>query len=355
MTMPIPITIITGFLGAGKTTLLNRLLRAEHGLRLAVLVNDFGAVNIDAQLIVGIDIQGETISLKNGCICCTIRDDLRDAVLRSLAREDAPDAIVIETSGVSDPYAVATTFTQSAELRERTQVDCIVALVDTEQVTDLGGELFGLAVDQVSAADLVVLNKMDLVSEAQRENARGWVMGFAPNARVLEVVQADVPLALLLSAGRFDPLRLPSRPAREVHVHGVNDTPDHEHDHSLVFSTWHYTSNERLSMGAVKAAVQRLPNTIYRAKGIFHACEDESRQALLHVVGKRGTLSLGEAWGERSKESHIVVIGEQGGVDGELLTQLFDGCRASRAPATTTDVFDETMSVYRSMLRSLVE
>ena len=133
--MPIPITIITGFLGAGKTTLLNRLLRAEHGLRLAVLVNDFGAVNIDAQLIVGIE--GETISLKNGRICCTIRDDLREAVLGLLARgdaHDAPDAIVIETSGVSDPYAVATTFTHSPELRERTQVDCIVVLVDAEQV-----------------------------------------------------------------------------------------------------------------------------------------------------------------------------------------------------------------------------
>ncbi len=178
MTMRIPITIITGFLGAGKTTLLNRLLRAEHGLRLAVLVNDFGSVNIDAQLIIGIE--GETISLKNGCICCTIRDDLREAVLRLLAREDAPDAIVIETSGVSDPYAVAATFTLSADLRERTQVDCIVALVDAEQVTDLSGELFGLAVDLVSAADLVVLNKLDLVSERQRENARGWVMGFAP-------------------------------------------------------------------------------------------------------------------------------------------------------------------------------
>ncbi|NJO00189.1 MAG: GTP-binding protein [Anaerolineales bacterium] len=127
----IPLTIIGGFLGAGKTTLLNHILHSDHGLRVAVLVNDFGAINIDTQLIVGVE--GETISLSNGCICCSIRDDLMEATLQLLERPDPPEYIIVETSGVSNPGAVKLTFMFSSELISRVRVDSIVTVIDAEQ------------------------------------------------------------------------------------------------------------------------------------------------------------------------------------------------------------------------------
>ena len=128
-----PITVLTGFLGAGKTTLLNRILNGNHGLRVAVLVNDFGSINIDADLVVGIENNGDVISLANGCVCCSIRDDLLDAVTQVLARPEQPEYVVLEASGVADPVGIAVTFTD-AGLRDRIRLDSITCVVDAEQV-----------------------------------------------------------------------------------------------------------------------------------------------------------------------------------------------------------------------------
>ncbi|MEO6064095.1 MAG: GTP-binding protein, partial [Thermoflexales bacterium] len=232
---PIPVTLIAGFLGAGKTTLLNRILKGEHGLRIAVLVNDFGSVNIDSALIVGVE--GETVSLANGCICCTIRDDLLNAALAVVARLEPPEYIVIEASGVSDPYSIAQTFLLPS-LRPYTRLDSIVAVVDAEQIRDIGPQNEMLAMDQIGAADLVVLNKVDLVTPAALGAVRGWIREVSPDARVIETTFGQASLDLLLGVGRYDPERLLERPARDGHIHEAGEEDDHAQDHSADFSTW---------------------------------------------------------------------------------------------------------------------
>ncbi len=333
---PIPVTLLTGFLGSGKTTLLNRILSAEHGLRIAVLVNDFGAINIDTQLVVGVE--GETISLANGCICCTIRDDLLQAVLQVIARPERPEYIVIETSGVSDPESVAMTF-MLPELRQHLFVDSILTVVDAEQAPGYTGPNALLAQDQVATADIVVLNKLDLCTAAARATAEAWVREISPRARILPATQADVPLALVLGVGLFAPERLGARAARDVHVHEQSETSaeaghDHGHtDHGLVFDTWNFVDERPLDFKTFRDAVKGLPTDIFRAKGVLYFRDAPQRRGLLHVVGKRVRLTVGEEWGEQAPRSQLVVIGAAGSVDAPALQARFEACLADNVPA----------------------
>ena len=349
-TKQVPITIITGFLGAGKTTLLNYILNNNHGMRIAVLVNDFGSVNIDSELIIGVE--GESVSLSNGCICCTIRDDLLKAVLGVIQRENPPEYIVIETSGVSDPFAVAETFMLPA-LRPFAAVDSIVTVVDAEQIRDLQGEQEVLAMDQISAADIIVMNKVDLVDKAGLSVARSFIREVVPDAHILEVTQGRAPLELLLGVGQYSIEKLQSREKRDVHVHGV-ETHAHEHehehaDHTLVFNTWTYQTDEPLNYKALCEAIDNLPLTIFRSKGFVYLKEAPERKAVVHIVGKRAQLTFAGPWGESAPTTRLVFIGTQGGVNGEKLQLLLDSTRASAVEARKSDKVGDALSWVRKM------
>ena len=205
-TEAIPLTVLTGFLGAGKTTLLNRILSGDHGLRIAVLVNDFGSINIDADLVVGVESDGDIISLANGCVCCNVRDDLVGAVTQLITRPEQPEYIVLEASGVAEPSSIALTF-MGEELRDRIRLDSIMCVVDAEQVFAVP-EMMELKLRQVAFADMLILNKVDLVSPEEIERIKAWLDDRFHRYRLVEACNGDVPLEILLSAGRFDPAQL---------------------------------------------------------------------------------------------------------------------------------------------------
>jgi G3E family GTPase len=322
------------------------VLHTDLGLRVAVLVNDFGAINIDSQLIVGVE--GETISLANGCICCSIRGDLLQAVMRLRLHPQPPELIVIETSGVSDPAQVAATFA-APEARAHFRVDSIITVVDAEQGgARLEGEHYFLAMEQIGVADIAILNKVDLATPQALEEIRAWVREIAPRARLLETSHGQAPLPLLIGVGRFDPERLAQHPARERHVHEAGADTDHPHDHHAVFETWNWRSAEALAWPALQRAVDRLPLAIYRAKGIVYAAEFPERRVILQVVGQRVTLEMGQPWGEQTPGSQIVVIGAHGGVDAPALQRLFDDALAARQPG---GALQRLTSDMRSWLR----
>ncbi|HTR59823.1 MAG TPA: GTP-binding protein [Casimicrobiaceae bacterium] len=324
----VPITILTGFLGAGKTTLLNRILTGNHGLRVGVLVNDFGSINIDAELVVGID--ANMISLANGCVCCQIRDDLVDSVVDLIARPERVEYILLEASGVADPAGIFATF-NDASLRDRIRLDSVVCVVDAEQVFAHPEypPLMELKLHQVGFADMLILNKVGLAGPEQVGKARAWLDEHFNRLRIVETDYCEVPYEILLGVGRFDParamlnLRTLNAACTEPNCH------DDGHDHSEVFSTWSYESDEPLALEALREKLRKLPGTIYRAKGVIYSTDAPGRRVVLQVVGRRVDISVEEPWGERAQRTQIVAIGAAGGIDTNLLESTFASCTST--------------------------
>ena len=317
----VPVTILTGFLGAGKTTLLNRILHGDHGLRIAVLVNDFGSINIDADLVVGVESGGDVINLANGCVCCNIRDDLLEAVEQVIDRPEQPEYIVLEASGVAEPSGIVVTFMNS-RLEDRIRLDSIMCLMDAAQIF-AAPELMELKLRQIAYSDMLILNKADLVSRDEIDRIKGWLDEYFYRYRLVEATHGEVPLEILLSAGRFDPAQLDGK---QDHHHDCSDPHCGHHDHAQTFSTWSYESDEPLSLEVLRETTKKLPASIYRCKGVIHSADAPTRRAVLQVVGKRVNLTLENEWGERPPRTQIVAIGVYGAMDGVALQERFDAC-----------------------------
>ncbi|MDR7898067.1 GTP-binding protein [Thermosynechococcus sp. JY1334] len=336
----LPVTIITGFLGSGKTTLLNHILTNQQGLKTAVLVNEFGEIGIDNELLVTKD-EG-MVELTNGCICCTINNDLVNAVYRVLERPDKVDYLVVETTGLADPLPVALTFL-GTELRDLTRLDSIITVVDAE---NFSLDLFNssAAQSQIAYGDIILLNKADLVTEERLQELERRIHEMREGARIIRTVKAQVPLPLILSVGLFEsdryfqPEAAPQHSEHDHehhhhdhghhHHHECDDHCDHDHPHP------HQTSNHLEEDGFTSVSFQsdrpfelrkfqyfldhQLPESVFRAKGILWF-KESPRRHVFHLSGKRFSLDDEEWKGDRKNQ--LVLIGQN--LDRPtLLTQL---------------------------------
>ena len=229
---PIPVTVLTGYLGSGKTTLLNRILSEPHGKGYAVIVNEFGEIGIDNDLIVESD--EEIYEMNNGCVCCTVRGDLIRVVEGLMRRPGRFDAIIVETTGLADPVPVAQTFFMDDDVRAKTRLDAVVALVDARHLPARLKDSRE-AEDQIAFADVVVLNKTDLVTPEELEAVERTVRAINPSARIHRTERAAVPLDAVLDRGAFDLRRAPDNDPHFLDHghpdHACGPDCDHDHDH----------------------------------------------------------------------------------------------------------------------------
>ncbi|HQP20679.1 MAG TPA: GTP-binding protein, partial [Phenylobacterium sp.] len=231
-----PVTVLTGYLGAGKTTLLNRILSEDHGKKYAVIVNEFGEVGIDNDLIVGAD--EEVFEMNNGCVCCTVRGDLIRVLSGLMKRKGGFDAIVVETTGLADPGPVAQTFFVDDDVRAKTELDSVITVVDAMHLPLRLADSHE-AVEQVAFADQIILNKTDLVTEAQLRDVEARIRRLNPLAPIHRAQRSNVPLDMILGRGSFDLNRITElqpeflNPAHGEpgHVHDEHCDHDHDHDH----------------------------------------------------------------------------------------------------------------------------
>lgn len=309
-----PVTIIGGFLGAGKTTLVRRLLANPHGRRLGVLVNDFGALNIDAELIG--EIRSDVVSLKNGCICCNINADLIGGVRRLLATKMPPDHIIIETSGVSQPRRVAETFFSNG-MSDRIIVDSIICLIDCLNFPSLTYEETEFSIEQAAIADIVVLNKVDASSMEAIKSVSKTLRDALPSVRILEAAHVNIPPEIVFGVKHQRRRRLTS-----LRAVGLVDGEMATHDRTFV--SWSWQSDRLLSLAAFREAVGEFPVSIYRAKGFLFFDDAPDEPGLFQLVGKRSSLDF-QGRVPSIRRNSLVAIGRRD-FDPARLQAIIDSC-----------------------------
>jgi G3E family GTPase len=347
----IPVTVLTGYLGSGKTTLLNRILSEDHGKRYAIIVNEFGEIGIDNDLIVESD--EEIYEMNNGCVCCTVRGDLIRVVEGLMRRPGRFDAILVETTGLADPVPVAQTFFMDDDVRSKTRLDAVVALVDAKHLP-LRLKDSREAEDQIAFADVVLLNKTDLVGEEELKHVEATIRAINPSARIHRTTRAGIDLGEVLDRGAFDLNRaLENDPhfldaddhdhdhdhdGHDHDHHHDHDGHDHHHHHGGELSDIHDVTVQSVSLRGgemdsrkffpwIQKVTQLEGPNILRLKGIIAFKDDPDRYVLqgVHMIIE-GDHQRPWKDGE-THESRLVFIGRE--LDAERLKKSFDACLAA--------------------------
>src|SRR5690349_18056182 len=289
----IPVTVLTGYLGAGKTTLLNRILSENHGKKYAVIVNEFGEIGIDNDLIIGAD--EEVFEMNNGCVCCTVRGDLVRIMDGLMKRKGKFDAIIVETTGLADPAPVAQTFFVDEDVQKNARLDAVVTVADAKWLSDRLKDA-PEAKNQIAFADVIVLNKTDLVNKGELAEVEARIRGINPYAKLHRTERCSVALADVLDRGAFDLDRiLDIEPdfleAGDDHNHDHDHHHHHGHDHHHHHGLKHYHDEDMQSLSLktdkpldpnvfmpwLQNLVQVEGGKILRSKGILAFHDDDDR------------------------------------------------------------------------------
>ena len=319
MAEKIPVTVLTGYLGAGKTTLLNRILTEQHGRRYAVIVNEFGEIGIDNDLVVGAD--EEVFEMNNGCICCTVRGDLIRIIEGLMKRRGKFDAIIVETTGLADPAPVAQTFFVDEDVSGRARLDAVVTVADAKWLTERLKDA-PEAKNQIAFADVILLNKADLVSSAELDEVEGRIRAINPEARIYRTTNCAVPIGEVLDRKAFDLDRI-----MEVEPDFLE--PGHHHHHDEEIDSFSFRAGEvdpDKFMPWISELTQREGPNILRCKGIV-AFPKEPKRFVFQGVHMILDGDLSREWKtDEARESRVVFIGRD--LNQKALREGFMACAA---------------------------